>query len=191
MKPQTLRTYRSSRNHHSISKSAFSAYLQHLSGCIFLLRRLIALPILSPESMTSASSAAQPASAHPRRLVEQPEILLQLTREWGTHKESEEHLAAVERSRQSDQTRLSIRLYRAQRQAKQAAKLSRSVEDGTVDFLDLSAEQQAMVEDYDCRRGPVKVLETLLAEQASTAERYRGAGVVLQLPSRDSVGQPV
>ena len=56
MNHDTLAIYHNARNWREIGKSAFSVYLQHLSGCKFLLRRLIALPIVSPPS-----SAAQPA----------------------------------------------------------------------------------------------------------------------------------
>ena len=180
MNPQTLRIYWQAWNYHHIVKSTFSTYLQHLSGCKFLLRSLIALPIISPASVTGV---AQPGS------VVQPKILRQLARDWTTHKQSPEHLAAIQRSQPSDQTRLSFRLYRAQTQYKQGAKLSRSVMDGTVAFWDLNAKEQQMVEDYDSRRS-ARFLDTLLAEHAAKAQPYRGAGVVLQIPSLDRAAQP-
>ena len=47
MNPATVEIYWRAKDWHRIGKSAFSTYLQHLSGCKFLVRRLIALPIIS------------------------------------------------------------------------------------------------------------------------------------------------
>ena len=174
MNPEQLEHYYSSRRWQQMGKSAFSVYLQHLSGCKFLLRRLVALPILS------LHSAARPGF-HP--LVEQPEILLQLTREWNDHKNSPEHQEAIRRSQQSDQARLSLRLWNVQQQVKEAARLSRMVKDGTQHFFELSPDKQQMVEDYDCQQGTSKELKALLAQKAAAPRPYPGAGVILQMPS--------
>ena len=62
MNPTQLEVYWRSRGQqqHQLGKSGFRAYLQHLSGCKFLVRRLIALPILFFQPRQPASSAAQP-----------------------------------------------------------------------------------------------------------------------------------
>ena len=169
MNSDTYSQYCRARNWRELRKSSFSAYLQHLSGCKFLLRRLIALPIVSP-----ASSAAQPAN-DPSRREQLLHNFLQLSREWATHKQSEEHQAAIQRSRESDQDRLSIRFWQVQRAYKEAAKLSRMVKDGTRDFFRLSAWEQKIVEDYDCRRGLTKDLDALLTEHAARPAPYRCA----------------
>jgi hypothetical protein len=175
MKPRTLASYWQAKDYHKIAKSNFSVYLQHLSGCKFLLRSLIALPIVTPDSGTSGAQAGS---------VAQPELLRRLAQAWTTHKQSAEHLAAIERALPSDQTRLSSRLHFAQTQYKQGAKLSRYVKDGTVYFWGLTRKEQRLVEDYDCRRSH-RVLDRLLAEHATTAKPYCGAGVVLYIPSPD------
>ena len=114
MNPVQLQRYERAtpQQQHGMEKSNFSTYLAQLSGCKFLLRRLIALPLLNPPSTAQLqSSAAQPGS---QPLVD-PEIMLQLTREWTVHKTSEEHREAVRKSLQTDQARLSIRIANVQK----------------------------------------------------------------------------
>ena len=54
MDEDTLVCYRNAVNSQTkVGKSAFCVYLQHLSGCKFLLRRLVALPIVSPPINTA------------------------------------------------------------------------------------------------------------------------------------------
>ena len=100
---------------------------------------------------------------------------------------SPKHLQAIERSRKSLKDRLSTRLWRAQRDYKHAAKLSRMVEDNIRAFEDLSTREKKMVEDYDCGRGLVKELKSLLTEHFERPAEYRGAGVILWLPSNPEV----
>ena len=50
--------------------------------------------------------------------------------------------------------------------------------DSSVDWCDLSENQQQMVEDYEARRS-TKILADLFKEKRE-AQPYRGAGVVLQ-----------
>ena len=115
MHPNTLALYRDSPNWHKIGKSAFSVFLQQLSGCKFLLRRLIALPLHA-----EGASAARPGA------VDEPEILRELTQEWGVFKNTEEHRRAMQTSQpRCEQARFSKRLCWAQTWYKQGAKLSR------------------------------------------------------------------
>ena len=133
MNPATMEAHWNSKHWHGICKSAFSTYLQHLSGCKFLLRSLIALPIISyPEEF----EFAQPGSS------EKLELLRQLARDWREYRRTDEHQAAVKRSQPSDQARLSQRLHQAQTRYKEGAKLSRQVAEGTVDYKDLDTEKQ-------------------------------------------------
>ena len=168
MHPRKLAVYHDSPKWHQIGKSAFSVFLQHLCGCKFLLRRLIALPLLA-EGAGAAQSGA----------VEEPEILRELTQEWTVYKNSEEHQKAMQTSKpRYEQERLSKRLCQAETWYKQGAKLSRMVLDKSVDFFDLTWDERQMVEDYDCRRS-ARILDGLLKEKME-AQPYRGAGVVLQ-----------
>ena len=164
----TLAVYHDSPKWHQIGKAAFSAFLQHLCGCKFLLRRLIALPLLA-EGAGAAQSGA----------VEEPEILRDLTQEWTVYKNSEEHQKAIQKSQpRCEQERLSKRLCRAQTWYKQGAKLSRMVLDKSVDFWALTQDERQMVEDYDTRES-AKILDGLLNEKLA-AQPYLGAGVVMQ-----------
>ena len=137
-----------------------------LSGCKFMLRSLIALPILAPEG-----SAGQPA-------VLQLDLLLELTRRWETEKESKEHQDAIKRSEPKDSERASVRLYRVRKRLKEAFTLLCGVEDGELDFDDLRPDKKQMIEDYRARRGDYLLRDELMAEQAANAAPYRGAGAV-------------
>ena len=173
MNQDTLARYRNAGNSHKIGKSAFSVYLQHLSGCKFLLRRLIALPIVSPPS-----SAAQPVK-HEHLL----QSFFQLSQEWNTYKNSDEHQGAIQRSRQSGQHRLSIRVRHLQAAYRKAAMNSQKIKNSTINFWDLSEEDQRDVEDFDCGRGLVTALRDLLDAQLAQPRPYPGAGVVVQTTS--------
>jgi hypothetical protein len=167
MQASTLARYNVSPKWHQIGKSAFSTFLQQLSGCKFLLRRLIASPLLA-----EGAGVAQPGA------VENPQTLRELTQEWIAHKNSEEHNKAVQSSQpRRDQEKLSKRLHQAQVWCKQGAKLCRQVKDSSVDWCELSENQQQMVEDYEARRS-TKILDDLFKEKRE-AQPYRGAGVVL------------
>ena len=103
MQASTLARYNVSPKWHQIGKSAFSTFLQQLSGCKFLLRRLIASPLLA-----EGAGVAQPGA------VENPQTLRDLTQEWIAHKNSEEHNKAVQSSQpRRDQEKLSKRLHQA------------------------------------------------------------------------------
>ena len=168
MNPDNLAVYYESPKWHGMGKTAFSTFLQQLSGCKFLLRKLIALPIIAERT-----GVAQPGT------VEEPEILRELTLEWTDYKNSPEHQKAIQKSQpRGEQERLSIRLRRAETWYKQGGKLSRLVLDKIVNFFNLSEDERQMVEDYDVRRS-AKVLDDLLKEKRES-QPYRGAGVVLQ-----------
>ena len=165
MNPSTLAVYHDSPKWHQIGKSAFSAFLQHLCGCKFLLRRLIALPLLADAAQLGA--------------VEELEILRELIQEWTDYRNSDEHQKAIQMSQpRCAQERLSKRLRWAETWYKQGAKLSRMVLDKSVDFWALTQDERQMVEDYDTRES-AKILDGLLNEKME-AQPYRGAGVVLQ-----------
>ena len=173
--------YRVATKWRQMGKSAFSTYLHHLSGCKFLVRRLIALPIISP-----ASSAAQPTE-DPSRRRQLVQSFLELSREWAEEKRSPEHQGAIVQSCRRMGDRLSKRLWRAQQVYKEAAKLSHLVEHGIREFWDLHAWEKKMVRDYRSQRGIVADLKSLLAAHAERPVQYPGAGVVLRIPSNPGV----
>ena len=173
MRQDTLERYRYGKNRQQLCKSAFNAYLQHLSGCKFLLRRLIALPIVS-----ALGSAAQPASRD--HMVK---TFLELSQEWNTHKESDDHKAAIEKSRGTNGHRLSVQVGNLHEVYRKAAMHSQMVADGTIAFSALSDKDQRDVEHFDCRTGFVKELDYLLTQQLDQARPYPGAGVVVRAPS--------
>ena len=95
----------------------------------------------------------------------------------------------MERSQPSDQARLSQRLHKAQTRYKEGAKLSRQVAEDTVNYYDLEKKKQSLVEEYDTRVS-AKALEAVLAEHAARPPKYRGAGIVLEIPAPPRVEQP-
>ena len=110
MHETTLENYWASEKWQQIGKSAFSAFQQQISGCKFLLRRLIALPLLDEGAGVGQLGA-----------VQDPQILLQLTREWTDHRKSDKHRNAVENSKpRREQERLSNRLHQAETLYKKA-----------------------------------------------------------------------
>ena len=173
MKQDTLERYRYGKNRQQLCKSAFNVYLQHLSGCKFLLRRLIALPIVS-----ALGSAAQPASCD--HMVK---TFLELSQEWNRHKDSDEHKTAIEKSRRTQGHRLSVQVGNLHEVYRKACMHSKMVADNTICWDALSVQDQMDVHDFDCRTGFVKELDNLMTQQLDQARPYPGAGVVVQTPS--------
>ena len=169
-----------SEDWHRISEMAFSAYVQQLSGSKFLLRCLVALPIIS---YPAQSGVAQPGSS------EMLELLGQFAGEWREYQGTYEHQEAVKRWEPSDQAELSQRLYLAQNRYQEGAKLSCEIADGRIDYKDLDNQEQRLVEEYDTCVS-AKSLEAVLAEHAARAPKHRGAGVVLEIPAPPRVEQP-
>ena len=139
-----------------IRRSSFSVHMQYLSGCKFLLRKHIALPILLP----SLSSSYRSNDLHPvedttesHLLVHNPGILHQLTQEWENEKRCDWYQQAVRDSQPGDEMRLSQQIHSVQRQLQQAAALLSGIQTHTVNFKDLSEEQKKMVRDYDTKEG--------------------------------------
>ena len=173
MQEDTLERYRHVKNRQKQSHSAFNVYLQHLSGCKFLLRRLIALPIVS-----ALGSAAQPASCD--HMVK---TFLELSQEWNRHKDSDEHKKAIEKSQRTQGHRLSVQVGNLHEVYRKACMHSKMVADNTICWDALSVQDQMDVHDFDCRTGFVKELDNLMTQQLGQARPYPGAGVVVQRPS--------
>ena len=147
-----------------LGKSAFSTYAFQLSGCKFLLHKLIELPIIAQSMCDDVDQPVLPS-------------IVALIRAYEDHKTTPQYQNAVARSakHQSDQKRLSHQIWWAQYNYTQGRKLSEQVRDDVVDFWDLAPEKQKLVEDFDCRRS-ARTLDKLLLQKRPP---YRGAAAVL------------
>ena len=164
MQDSTLEIYEEHmRNHqhqqaHQLGKKAFNTYLFQLSGCKFLLHKLIQLPLISTDS------------------VEQPvgPVLVDLIYAYEEHKRTPQYHDARKRSaeHQAGQKRLSNQIWWAQYNYTQGRKLSLQVQAGDVDFFALGCEKQQLVDEFDTRRS-AKALDRLLEQDRPS---YRGAG---------------
>ena len=116
MRPLTLSRYRSQRRRklydeaHDLEKKAFSAYKFQISGCKFLLHKLIELPLIC--------SVEHPAA-----------ILNDLLDAFDQHKTTKEYRDAVQSSKknQANQQRLSKQVWLAQCKYSEGRKLSTMV----------------------------------------------------------------
>ena len=116
MRPLTLIRYRSKQRRrlygeaHKIEKKAFSAYKFQISGCKFLLHKLIELPLIC--------SVEHPAA-----------ILNDLLDAFDEHKRTKEYRDAVQSSKknQANQQRLSKQVWLAQCNISEGRKLSTMV----------------------------------------------------------------
>ena len=169
MRPSTLADYQKlQRNNHNqeahqLGKKAFSTYLFQLSGCKFLLHKLIEFPLIAA-IFDGVRSAVPPAV-----------LLTTLLNDYERHKKSKAYEIAVKRSQnQQGEETLSRKLWWAQHNYAQGEKLSDMVGDGDVNFDDLDESQQ-LVHDFDTRRLK-KTLDEALEQQAFKQQPYRGAG---------------
>ena len=146
---------------HRLRQSCFSAYLFHLSGCKFLLHKLIQLPLIK---QNSSYSVAQPVST----------VLIELINSYEDHKKTPQYAEAVQRSAKHCETqkRLSHKIWWAQYDYTQGKALAMQVKDGSLEFDSLNAKQQELVEAFETRRS-AKALDRLLEQKRPP---YRGAG---------------
>ena len=172
MKPSTLTTYRDlqqnglSQAAHQLAKKTFSTYQFQLSGCKFLLHKLIQLPLIRSSPAGTVRSVEQPLA-----------ILSQLLYAYEEHKQTEQYQKAIRRNKEHQvaQLRLSQQIWWAQYNYSQGRKLSDMVKDNTCKFDDLTAKDQQLVEDFDTRRS-AKTLDELLRQRAFKQQPYRGPG---------------
>ena len=115
---------------HQLTKRTHAAYLFHLSGCKWLLREFLRLPLAFAPTHTPTSSAARPAWNHLLRGLEK-------------HKNSEKYCKAVENSERKGEhhVRLYNRLWWA-RHDHEKGKISFEVRAGIVEFDSLSQRDQ-------------------------------------------------
>jgi len=171
MRPSTLTEYRKmkelrqNQQAHQLGKQAFSSYIFQISGCKFLLHKLIELPLIS--AMIEDGSAEQSTAI----------ALNMLINAYEEHKKSKQYAQTLRQStqHQDGQRRLSGQVWWAQYNLTQGVKLAASVLDDEVDFLQLPAWQQQLLEDYDCGR-LARALDEVLKQKAFKQQPYRGVG---------------
>ena len=190
MNEKNLKIYYDLQRSHSheaqqMGKRLFNVFQHDVSGCKYLLRKLIQLPIIAQCNATPSDSAEQLAS------------IMTWIEEFRVHMESVDHKAAVEQSRKKaeDHQSLSKRICEAQWKVGCGKALSQRAKNG--DFDKLRKWEQNLVEEYDVGRLERKLKE-LLHQQTPI---YKGFGVSVQptvspssavqpAASSSSAGQP-
>ena len=168
MKPSTLEKYRElQRDGHNnaaqqLGKSSFSTYTFQLSGCKFLLRKLIELPIIA--------SVEQPAGMSTATLID----LIDAYEQRKTTQQYQDTILRAVRH-QKGQLKLSRRVWLAQYNYSQGKTLSFHVRHNSLNFFDLTKWQQEMIEAFDTRRS-AKELDLALQQKEFRQQPYRGAG---------------
>ena len=132
---------------HQLGKRAFSAYLFQTFGSKLLIHQFIQFPL---------TSAAQP--------VKQFEDLLEA---WEEYKDSPEHQKAVQRSEKQQRgvKRLNQQVWDAKNNLERGRVLAFDVLQTRARFLDLSYEDQELVENFNCGK-LAKTVESLLGRKA-------------------------
>ena len=163
MQESTLATHEQLRREHKngaarkLRKSTFSTFLFQLSGCKFLLHKLIELPLIS-------DSAEQPVTT----------VLANLLGDYESHLKTDAYKEAVQASQkhQEKQKRLSRQIWWAQYNVTRGRKLSTQVRYHGLNFFELDDVKRQLVEDFDTRRS-AKTLDILLKQKRAP---YRGTG---------------
>ena len=147
---------------HQFAKSCFTTYCFQLSGCRFLLHKLIELPIVR------VGSAARPASS---TIAVVKDLLAALQ----VHKRTDQYKKAViaSKKRMDDQERTSRQIWWARANIEQGRTLAEQRDEGIVDYYDLSCEDQELLEAYDTGKAQKK----LRSLEAARSPVYRGTHV--------------
>ena len=132
---------------HQLEKNTHNPHMFHLSGCTWLLRQFLRLPL------TSTISAARPAWQ-------------ELLNGFEEHKKSPEYLMAVANSQRQadDHVRLSNLLWYARQNWNQGKYISFKVRHGLVGFYSLSQREQELSEDFEVGRSS-RILDDLMKQQ--------------------------
>ena len=120
---------------HQLARSRFSTLLFQLSGCKFLLHKLIQLPLVHAISHSSAARPADPSCIGG---------LMDLIKAYEEHKTTLEYKEAVQlpQEHQESQRRLSHKLWWAQYNYTKGKSLSAQVKDKSFDLFALDATDQ-------------------------------------------------
>ena len=158
---------------HQLGKSSFSTYLFQLSGCKFLVHKLIELPIISSNS---------PNSPHDSYHVpEIADVLNEFIDAYEDHLTTPQYAKAflLSKQHQAGQLSLNQKVWWAQYNYSQGRKLSCLIRDTNINFNDLAPWKQKLVEEFDTRRS-AKALDRALEQKAFRQQPYRGAGTEVQ-----------
>ena len=162
---------------HQLGKKTFSTYQFQLSGCKFLLHKLLELPLIRARSPGSAEQPAESlATSHRSAATKHANILNNLFVAYEEHKQTDQYAAATQRNKehQAGQLRLSRQIWWDQFNYSEGRKLSDVVK-RTGEFDKLADRQQKLVEDFDTRRSHNK-LDKVLEMKALKPRPYRGHG---------------
>ena len=147
---------------HQLAKSCFTTYCFQLSGCRFLLHKLIELPIVR------VGSAARPASS---TIAVVKDLLAALQ----VHKRTDQYKKAViaSKKRMDDQERTSRQIWWARADLERGKTLAEQRDAGSLSYFDLSWKAQELVEKYDSGNAE----RTLRSLEAARSPVYRGTHV--------------
>ena len=143
-----------------LGKSRFSTYLFQISGCKFLLGKLIELPIISTASRHTAT------------------VMSELLQDLEDHKKTVEYKNEVQRSddRFREQTRLSRAIWWARSELEKGRLLSTKVLEGKLAWSNIGTRERQLVEDFQTRKLKKALIE-LEARKASKSPAYKGTHV--------------
>ena len=138
---------------HQLTKTRYGTYLFLLSGCKWLLREFLRLPLACGPTQAPTSSAARPAWHHLLSAFEE-------------HKSSQEYRLAVKNSQRKGEqhVRLSNRLWWARHNHEKGKNTSFKVRAGIVEFDSLSQSCQILAEEYESGRSE-SILNALMKEK--------------------------
>ena len=144
-----------------------------LSGCKFLLHKLIELPIIS---------SSLPNSPHGSyHIPEIADVLKELMDAYEDHLATPQYAKAflLSKQHQAGQLSLNQKVWWAQYNYSQGRKLSCLIRDTDITFYDLAPWKQKLVEEFDSRRS-AKALDRALHQKAFMQQPDRGAGTEVQ-----------
>ena len=153
---------------HSFAHSRFSKYCFQISGCKFLLYKLIQLPIVHAAGGAGADAIT--------RLLED----FQIHKTTKTYQEA----VAISQNRQKGEKRLSTQLWWAKYYLNQGQRLSSLVEDGQVMFEALRWENQWLVQQFEAGKLHMDVSDLKHRRHAP----YRGT--FIEATDAEAIGDP-
>ena len=169
MNANTRSRYNTSSNKQQIRKRSFSSYLQYISGCKFMLRKLIQLPLLLKLSVSDPLHHVRVAQPD---LVPEPNLMGKLIDAFHSFKQSPEYhkLVADSEKHTSGSTRLGKRIWQAQQQIRQGANFSYCIGCGDLQWSDMPPWQRQFAEKFETgnlKRALNRLLDELLDRQLS------------------------
>jgi hypothetical protein len=161
MRPSTLKSLRfqKKKKKQHTRHSGFNTYLFQLSGCKFLLHKLIQLPIMSESS----------SDEHPA------DCLSHLISSFEDHKKTKEYIEERDKSKRHRNVaqRLSRRVWEAECDYALGKKLFLKIRDREAMYEDLSAKQRRCLDEYGSLRSAHR-RDRVYAEKSSRQPSYRG-----------------